>query len=169
MISPTSFADVLAGSVDRKENIQKAYAAKILRKLKSIYPITTTLIGYLYDDNDSSPMDSIRHEVDNEEFNALEIRHIKDVRLITFLRNPQDTVPWKIFVDNMSNAYNPGYSGVIFPVLHGGDFIIHNLGSPFERSFDHAKIVMQSRDTNLNDLIIEPLDNFIEERKRSDT
>ena len=166
MISPTSFADVLAGVPSKRDFVNSSYAAKIVKKLKVIYPITTRHVGYFYED-DESPLDNIKHEVDNQEFNSMVIKHIKDVRLITLIRNPFETTPFKAFVENMRNDYNPGYSGVIFPVLNGGDFIIHNLGSPFERGYDHAKIIIQSKDTDLNDLVIEPLDNFIIERQRS--
>ena len=168
MISPTSFADVLAGVPSKREFVQSSYAAKIVKKLKAIYPITSKHVGYFYEDDDS-PLDNIKHELDDREFNSIIIKHIKDVRLITLIRNPFESNPFKMFAENMRNEYNPGYSGVVFPVLNGGDFIIHNLGSPFERGFDHAKIVIQSKNSDLNDLVIEPLDNFIIERQRSNS
>lgn len=168
MISPTSFADVLAGGPGRKDLVQNSYSIRILKKLKPVYGITSQQIGYLYDQECLTPLDNIKYELDNQEFKALTIKHIKEVRLITMLRNPKDTAPWKMFIEGMRNEYTPGYSGVIFPILNGGDFIIHNLGSPLDTSFDHAKIIMQSRDSDLNDLVIEPLDNFIAERKRRD-
>lgn len=168
MISPGSFAAVLHNEFDQNKHVRESYVAKVLRKLRPIYRISNDQIGYLFNTDMEAPFDTIKQEIDNEEFSSLVIRDFKDIRLISLIRNPQETPPWRLFIENMRNSYNPGYSGVIFPVLHGGDFIIHNLGSPYDRSFDHAKIVMQSRDTDLNDLAIEPLENFIEERKRTD-
>ena len=168
MISPSSFTAVLTGDIASRNVMQQnSYIAKVLKKLKPLYAITASQIGYIYN-SDLAGLDTIKQELDNKEFGSIIIKPLKEIRLITLVRNPQETTPFKLFVENMRNDYNPGYSGVIFPVMHGGDFIIHNLGSPFERSFDHAKIVMQSRDSSLNDLTIEPLDNFITERRRTD-
>ena len=135
MIGPASFAAVLAGDMDRSGDVQRSYTAKILRELKKIFPITNTQIGYLFDSETKAPLDTIKYEINDVTLSSIEIRNLKDIRLITLIRNPRDTSVWRHFTKNMSNEYNPGYSGLVFPVLNGGDFIMHNLGSPRHNRF----------------------------------
>lgn len=168
-LTPTSFKAVLdKHSRDLTGKVQRSvqYQIKILKELRKIYPIKGHHLSLFYNSSVKDPLLEIQHQVGVDEFTGIDINYIpSELKLLHLLTKPLETVIFKNFMAR-GNAFNWRYGvGIIFNVQYSGDFIFHNLGTPESASRGHSKIVIFSNNTDIPDILCEPLKQFVEERK----
>lgn len=159
-LSPGTFHEMLKGSkvdLSRKEVKVTVYTIKILKVLKQVFRLTSDDFDAINNRNVKFPMESIKGRLNNLTFNTLHIDQLKGVTIGSLFR-VDDTSP--VLTRAKELPMDEGF-GLIFPVESYGDWIIHNLGAEEDHGTGSARIVIQSRITELPNVWIEPLRQFL--------
>lgn len=169
-LTPLSFVEVLdqgKRDMDGSKVREKTYFVKILKELRKIYLINKEHFGLFFDGVTLDALQEIKYQVRDEEFDCLCIKYSTALPTLSGLINRPLTNPiFKSFLEEETKVNWKRGCGIIFPVSHGGDWIWHNLGAPLGSTKGHAKIIIRSNDSEAEDLVCEPLSQFIAERQR---
>lgn len=167
-LNPTSFSHTLtAGSDHGKRLSETTYKVKIYKELRKIWPaLTLDRISLLHNHNVAYPEEDIKAAVDDPKFSAIYIEKLSKVSILSLFHMAVPSKPYKrlLAIDDDEHSIREG-RGLIFPVENAGDWIIHNLGTPDDTSVGRARIIMPSKDFMVRDLYIEPLSQFINDRR----
>jgi|GEM_PF-3233818 len=164
MLTPGSFHELLSSDkadLNRKAVRQATYTIKVLKQFRALVRISNDMLDLFNNSNEQFPMDAFRNKVQHPLFDHLEIEYIEGVSLGS-LFNVDDRNP--ALKKARSHDMLGGF-GLVFPVEHYSDWILHNMGSEEDKGLGNARIVIQSRISDLPDVWVEPLKQFIRNMK----
>jgi len=162
--NPSNFFDSMQDARKKdSERSQRGYESKILQKLVSLFDYTVTDVRSLYgDENEDEPLLELKHQQANPELDVLFMERIPRQTLTGIIYQFDQAPVWKSFC-RLAEKENLEILGLIFPVKDYSDWIIHTMGLKCVPG--RAHIVIPSKRTDLRDIVLEPLQSFIEGRK----
>jgi hypothetical protein len=160
MLTPGSFHEILNANnsaLNRKAVRQSTYTVKVLKQFRTSMRIPNECLDLFNNSNEQFPMDAFRSRMQHPLFNRLEIERIDGVTLGSLFNTDERNPALK-----RARTFDMlGGFGLVFPVEHYSDWIIHNMGSAEDKGLGNARIVIQSRLSDMPDVWIEPLKQFI--------
>lgn len=162
--NPENFFDSMQKSQTKlKEESQRGYESKILRKLCVLYDYTVSDVRNLYaDPHEDEPLLELKHIVNDSLFDAFYMKKLKGQLMQSFVFNMDKTQAWKSFCA-LCDEHRLPMAGLVFPVKGYSDWIIHTMGMVGVPG--KGRIVIPSKRTDFRDVVVEPLETFIESRK----
>lgn len=146
----------------RAEHEASLYEVKILKLLLPGYGLSKKEVSVYFDGMTKNPYETVISG-GPEELRMIWVRKVKNVTIGKLVKAPLGTKAFEAFREiTMTRGYPVG---MIFPVLSYGDWIMHTLGCPADRSRGKARIVVPATSENVPDLWIESVEQFIAARK----
>jgi hypothetical protein len=166
MKNPSNFLDNLSDALKvRKLETQRRYEDQVIRKeLAEHYVINRGKVWELYSNEGiEDPLQELKWAMDGEsEFTSLFFKACRGVDLVDLVTKPLDSTPFKVFSDLLDKQRLDAL-GLIFPVKHRRNWIIHNLGGT--RRPGRLYLVIPSKAGMYHDVVIEKLSEFIDDRR----
>lgn len=163
-LNPSNFLDTMKDAQKKQsEHSQRNYELKILKKMVGIFDYTVGEVREAYsDERDEDPLSEVKYKSNNPELDVLHMRRLKNQVLTSFIYKVDPTMAWKTFC-RLIDEYKLDTLGLVFPMKDQGDWIIHNMGLKCVHGCGH--IVVPSKQTDLRDIVLEPLETFIKARE----
>ena len=160
-LNPLTFKEVITKDTAEKTKRQTERARFQMRALRRMAPMFTVKPSFsvFYDSSVQDPWSEVLGYIRNAELRYLWAEPYKNIRLTQFFHRPADTPPYKRFMALRAQYECP--LGVIFPLSTGGEWLLHNLGWPEGQGPGYSRVVIQSKKTDIPDLCIEPLPQFV--------
>lgn len=164
-LTPGNFHEALKGlsaDLDRKGAKDTTYQVKVFKALRGAFTVPAAALAALSNGNYGNPMAQAKGMVNDPLFDKLHIARLRGITLgsLLLIDERNKALARALALDDIHEGF-----GLVFPVEHHGDWILHNLGAPEGNGPGCARIVIQSRKTSLRDVWAEPLKQFIDNLK----
>lgn len=164
-LNPLTFKNILdqqgvEASKRRSETVR--FQVNVIRKLTPLFPHKPS-VECFYDGRTEKPWEVVISGMGTMELRYLWAEPLKNITPGALLKRLPETSVYRRFLALRDNPN--GFAGLIFPIPHNGEWIIHNLGWPEGSGAGYPRLIMQSRDNESEDLCVEPLEQFIKVRK----
>lgn len=165
-LNPLTFKQIVTaeGLVASKASQEdRRYKVKILKQLLPCYGMSRNELEVFFDGRTDNPWDVLISISPSEEMKRLWVERHGRVTIGDLTLRTRATSAFTRYREIIHKFSHP--AGLIFPVLSYGDWIMHSLGCPVDRSRGLARIVIAATSAEVPDLWVEPLAQFIYTRK----
>ena len=162
-LNPTNFFNSMQQmNQHEEEDSLLRYQQRVLKALSKLYPAITYNLKLFLDESVKHPLEEVKFKCAIKELDVLYIeRPTPQTEFSELYYDIYKTSVFKKFLEIGSTLSWDSNFGVVFPLKHHKDWVIHNLGSP---KWTKPVFVIPSNSVHNRDIRILSLSRFIEER-----